>query len=163
MKWLSLIVDWFTALGEALMEEGLHGSRSGTWNMSESDSQKPIAWAVIEHGDPWPLALFTSRHDAELHASRKNDIGQRNCDAVPLHCSPAISGAEREAVMFCVSCAMDYRDTLDPCDHPERHDRATQMIQAAMRLAVPNVGPAPVEGQRTASVTDLGGAGPTID
>ena len=72
-----------------------------------------------------------------------------------------LTSDECEAVLFCVSCAQDYRDTLDCCDEPEQYDRATQMIEAAMRLATPNVGPAPVEGQRTASVTDVGGAGPT--
>jgi hypothetical protein len=62
-----------------------------------------------------------------------------------------------EAILFCVSCAQDYRDTTDG-----NEERATQMIQTAMRLAIQNVGPAPVEGPRTASVTDVGGAGPTI-
>jgi hypothetical protein len=72
-----------------------------------------------------------------------------------------LTAEECEAILFCVSCAQDYRDTLmDVCDQPE-HGRATQMIEAAMRLAIPNVGPAPVEGPRTASVTDVGGAGPT--
>lgn len=74
-----------------------------------------------------------------------------------------LTDSEREAVLYCVSCAQDYRETLDVCDQPEKYGRATQMIDTAMRLAIPNVGPAPVEGQRTASVTDLGGAGPTID
>jgi hypothetical protein len=66
--------------------------------MNESDRRDPIAWAVIEHGDPWPLALFTSHADAELYASRKNDIGQRNCEAVPLYRQPALANAEREAI-----------------------------------------------------------------
>ena len=42
-----------------------------------------------------------------------------------------------EAILYCVSCAQDYRDTLDCCDQPEQYDRATQMIEAAMRLAMP--------------------------
>lgn len=81
----------------------------------------------------------------------------------PARCrTTTLTNAEREAVLYCVSCAQDYRDTLDVCEQPEKYDRATQMIEAAMRLAIPNVGPAPVEGQRTASVTDVGGAGPTL-
>jgi hypothetical protein len=42
-----------------------------------------------------------------------------------------------EAILYCVSCAQDYRDTLDCCDQPEQYDRTTQMIEAAMRLAMP--------------------------
>jgi hypothetical protein len=68
-----------------------------------------------------------------------------------------LTDAEREAILFCVSCAQDYRDTLDGSE-----ERAKQMIEIAMRLAMPKVGPAPVEGPRTASVTDVGGAGPTL-
>lgn len=70
--------------------------------MNESDRPEPIAWAVIESGDCHPLALFTSHHDAELHASRKNDIGLRNCEAVPLYTQPTPTGAEREALVAAI-------------------------------------------------------------
>lgn len=66
--------------------------------MSESDRPEPIAWAVFEHGERHPLALFTSRSDADLHASRKNDIGQRNCEAVPLYRQPTLTNAERDSI-----------------------------------------------------------------
>jgi hypothetical protein len=69
---------------------------------------------------------------------------------------------EREAILYCISCAQDYRDTLDCCHRRDRYDRATQLIGMAMRLALPNVGPAPVERQRSASVADVGGAGLTL-
>jgi hypothetical protein len=78
-------------------------------------------------------------------------------DIVPLYLSSPLTDTEREAILFCVSCAQDYRDTLDGSE-----ERATQMIETAMRFAMPPVGPAPVEGPRTASVTDVGGAGPTL-
>jgi hypothetical protein len=61
---------------------------------NESDRPEAIAWAVIESGECHPLALFTSRADSELHASRKNDIGQRNCEAVPLYRSPPVSSSD---------------------------------------------------------------------
>jgi hypothetical protein len=69
---------------------------------------------------------------------------------------------EREAILYCISCAQDYRDTLDCCHRRDRYDRATQLIGMAMRFALPNVGPAPVERQRSASVADVGGAGLTL-
>ena len=77
----------------------------------------------------------------------------RYCTLTPF----TLTDAEREAILFCVSCAQDYRDKLDGSE-----ERATQMIQTAMRFAMPQVGPAPVERPRTASVTDVGGAGPTL-
>lgn len=69
---------------------------------------------------------------------------------------------EREAILYCISCAQDYRDTLDCCHRRDRYDRATQLIRMAMRFALSNVGPAPVERQRSASVADVGGAGLTL-
>jgi hypothetical protein len=77
----------------------------------------------------------------------------RYCTLTPF----TLTDAEREAILYCVSCAQDYRDTLDA-----GAERATQMIAIAMRVAMPHVGPAPAEGQRAASVTDVGGAGPTL-
>jgi hypothetical protein len=74
-----------------------------------------------------------------------------------------LTAEECEAVLYCVSCAMDYRDTLDVCEQSEKYDRATQMIETAMRLSIPHVGPAPVERGGATSVTHVGGAGPTID
>ena len=74
-----------------------------------------------------------------------------------------LTDEDRDAILFCVSCAQDYRDTLvDVCDQPE-HGRATQMIAVAMRVAMPNVGPAPVERGGATSVIDVGGAGPTTN
>ena len=58
---------------------------------------------------------------------------------------PTLTDEEREAVAYCVSCAQDYRETLDCCEQPEKYDRATRMIDAAMRLVILTVGPAPVE------------------
>jgi hypothetical protein len=84
----------------------------------------------------------------------------------PARCrTTTLTNAEREAVLYCVSCAQDYRDTLDVCEQPEKYDRATQMIEAAMRLAIPNVGPAPAEcsrserGSARPSADSVGGAG----
>jgi hypothetical protein len=71
-----------------------------------------------------------------------------------------LTDEEREAILYCISCAQDYRDTC--CHRRDRYDRATQLIGMAMRLALPNVGPAPVERQRSASVADVGGAGLTL-
>lgn len=76
----------------------------------------------------------------------------RYCTLTPF----TLTDAEREAILYCVSCAQDYRDRLDGSE------RATQMIEIAMRCAMPQVGPAPAEGPRTASVTHVGGAGPTL-
>jgi hypothetical protein len=70
--------------------------------MSKSDRPETIAWAVIESGECQPLALFTSRADAELHASRKNDIGLRNCESVPLYTQPTLTGAERESLVAAI-------------------------------------------------------------
>jgi hypothetical protein len=75
--------------------------------------------------------------------------------------SPTLTDEEREAVAYCVSCAQDYRETLDCCEQSEKYDRATRMIDAAMRLVILTVGPAPVERPSAARVTDVGGAGPT--
>jgi hypothetical protein len=72
-----------------------------------------------------------------------------------------LTDAEREAILYCISCAQDYRDTDHVGDNNQAYDRATQLIEMAMRLALPNVGPAPVERQRSASVADVGGAGLT--
>ena len=72
-----------------------------------------------------------------------------------------LTDAEREAVAYCVSCAQDYRETLDCCEQSEKYDRATRMIDAAMRLVILTVGPAPVERLGGTKVTDVGGAGPT--
>ena len=74
--------------------------------------------------------------------------------------SPTLTDEEREAVAYCVSCAQDYRETLDCCEHSEKYDRATRMIDAAMRLVILTVGPAPVERPSGARVADVGGAGP---
>jgi len=70
--------------------------------MNESDRPEPIAWAVIESGECHPLALFTSRADAELHANRKNDIGLRNCELVPLYRQPTLTDAERAALVAAI-------------------------------------------------------------
>jgi len=72
-----------------------------------------------------------------------------------------ITDEEREAVAYCVSCAQDYRETLDCCEQSEKYDRATRMIDAAMRLVILTVGPSPVERLGATKVTDVGGAGPT--
>ena len=46
---------------------------------------------------------------------------------------PALTGEQREAILFCVSCAQDYRDVLS--NFPYQYDRATRMIRTAMKLA----------------------------
>ena len=50
---------------------------------------------------------------------------------------PTLTAAEREAILFCVSCAQDYRNEIDTCDDQgrERWDRATRMIDVAAGLA----------------------------
>ena len=81
------------------------------------NTREPVAWAVIERCDPCPFALFTSRYDAKLHASRKNDIGLRNCEAVPLYRQPTLTDAERECLEWAEEIAgnceeFDRVDTL---------------------------------------------------
>ena len=89
--------------------------------MSESDRPEPMAWAVIESGECHPLALFTSRADAELHASRKNDIGLRNCEAVPLYRQPAITVAERESIRH----LCHHAEWCDQCDDLDAAEAST--------------------------------------
>jgi hypothetical protein len=68
MRWLSVISDWFTTLGEALMEEGLHGSRSGTWNMSKYDSPKPVAWVAFATDGSESSAVYMMQEQAQSAA-----------------------------------------------------------------------------------------------
>ena len=52
---------------------------------------------------------------------------------------PRLTDEQREAILFCVSCAQDYRAGIETCDDQGRGqwDRATRMIQAAADLAIP--------------------------
>jgi len=109
---------------------------------------EPVAW--LAHSDEFQMVSLFREH-AEAGAT------ENEAAVVPLYRSPTLTDAEREAILYCVSCAQDYRDTLDGSE-----ERATQMIEAAMRLAIPHVGPAPAERGGATSVTDVGGAGPIL-
>jgi hypothetical protein len=122
--------------------------------MSHSE---PIAWAVL-------LANRDRIYDVyaiEEEAKAIDEVVTGNHGIVPLYRSPTLTDEEREAVAYCVSCAQDYRETLDCCEQSEKYDRATRMIDAAMRLVILTVGHAPVERLGATKVTDADGAGPT--
>jgi hypothetical protein len=99
------------------------------------------------------VSLFREHADA---AADENDG-----EVVPLYLHLTLTDEQREAVAYCVSCAQDYRETLDCCEQSEKYDRATRMIDTAMRLVILTVGPVPVERLGATKVTDVGGAGPT--
>jgi hypothetical protein len=141
-----------------------------TQEPTDHDPQ-PVAWAVmLADGD-----RIYDVYAIEEEAKAISESVAGNHGITPLYRSPdcpyvtgtvtryctltpfTLTAEEREAILYCVSCAQDYRDTLDGSE-----ERATQMIETAMRFAMPQVGPAPVEGPRTASVTGVGGAGPTL-
>lgn len=91
---------------------------------------------VIESGECHPLALFTSRADAELHANRKNDIGLRNCELVPLYRQPTLTDAEREAIdeaIFTCECAA-LSDKADP-DDQRREENTVSTLRALLERA----------------------------
>ena len=50
-----------------------------------------------------------------------------------------LTKVEREAVLFCISCAQDYRETLwnTVDDWEQAWDRATRNIDIAIRLTIP--------------------------
>jgi hypothetical protein len=107
-----------------------------------SAGSQPVAWAVIPGtvlaGRAWRVTLD------------KEEAEQLSCGAmlvVPLYeqPQPTLTDEEREAVAYCVSCAQDYRETLDCCEQSEKYGRATRMIDAAMRVVILTVGPAPGE------------------
>jgi hypothetical protein len=114
---------------------------------------EPVAW-LIDCGGEWQMVSLSREHaDA---AADENDG-----EVVPLYLHPTLTDEEREAVAYCVSCAQDYRETLDCCEQSEKYGRATRMIDAAMRVVILTVGPASAERLGSTEVADAGGAGPT--
>jgi hypothetical protein len=103
-------------------------------------------------------AARVSTHSDRCHMWHRDCMIHRLADALE---RATLTDEEREAVAYCVSCAQDYRETLDCCEQSEKYDRATRMIDAAMRLVILTVGHAPVERLGATKVTDADGAGPT--
>jgi|694.fasta_scaffold00210_127 hypothetical protein len=62
--------------------------------------------------------------------------------AGPLH-RVVLTGRQREAIMYCIACAQDFRDTIDSFepDGDLARQKATENIDIAIRLVWPLVGP----------------------
>jgi hypothetical protein len=119
---------------ESFDATGIVFSFDGKWveGVGGSGGQHPEPQAVTYAGGGQSVTESSRpvQPATETAAAGANDPERDN--------TPAITAEDREAIMFCVSCAQDYRDGLDTCDHKgrERWDRATKMIQAAANLAL---------------------------